>query len=230
MNQPLPDSAPHILVVDDDSRLRDLLAQFLGRNGYRVSLAADAAEARTRLASLSFDLLIVDVMMPGESGTEFLGDLRRTDQVPVLMLTALGESEDRIHGLENGADDYLTKPFEPRELLLRLNAILRRATAPAAAAQVIRFGDYSFDLNRGELIHDGRPVSLTSAETALLRTLARNPGVTVPRADLLAATGSGEGRAVDVTVTRLRRKIEKDPKSPRFLQTVWGEGYVLWPD
>ena len=230
MSNPLPDTAPHVLVVDDDARLRDLLAQFLGRNGYRVTLAADAAEARARLASLSFDLLIVDVMMPGESGMEFLAGLRRTDQVPVLMLTARGESEDRIKGLEAGADDYLPKPFEPRELLLRLGAILRRATAPAAPAPVIRFGEYSFDINRGELHQGSKPVALTSAETALLRTLARSPGATVSRADLLTATGSGEGRAVDVTVTRLRRKIEKDPKSPRFLQTVWGEGYVLWPD
>jgi two-component system phosphate regulon response regulator OmpR len=224
------DSAPHILVVDDDARLRDLLARYLSKSGYRVSAAADAAEARARLASLSFDLLVVDVMMPGQTGTEFVADLRRSNQVPVLMLTALGDPDDRIKGLESGVDDYLAKPFEPRELLLRLTAILRRAAAPAPAATVIKFGRFAFDSQRGELREDGNVAPLTSAETALLRALARSPGVTVSRADLLAATGSGEGRAIDVTVTRLRRKIETDPKQPRHLQTVWGEGYVLWPD
>jgi len=224
------DMTPHVLVVDDDDRLRDLLARYLTANGYRVSAAADAAAAKARLVGIDFDLLVVDVMMPGQSGTDFVTELRRSNQVPVLMLTAMTEPADRIKGLETGADDYLPKPFEPRELLLRLNAIMRRAATPAAAARTVRFGDFIFDLGRGDLTENGKPVSLTSGEAALLKVLARNPGATISRAALAEQTGGGEGRAIDVQITRLRRKIERDPKTPRHLQTIWGEGYVLWTD
>ncbi len=226
----MSDGGAHILVIDDDTRLRDLLARYLSSNGHRVSVAADAEEAKAKLVNFAFDLLIVDVMLPGQTGVEFVRDLRRTSQVPVLMLTALADSTDRIAGLETGADDYLPKPFEPRELLLRIGAILRRATAPAPPAAVVKFGPFQFDLARGDLRQGEEFVPLTSGESALLRVLARNPGATVSRAALAAQTGAGEGRATDVQVTRLRRKIEADPKNPRYLQTVWGEGYVLWTD
>jgi len=222
---------PHILVIDDDDRLRELLRQFLSDNGFRVSSASDAADARARLTGIRFDLLVLDLMMPGESGLDFAHDLRRTDNVPILMLTAMGEADDRIAGLENGADDYLTKPFEPRELLLRINNILRRVPAPAEVPTDIRLGSFSFDMRRDELTRDGTPVRLTDVEAALLRVLAERPGAILSRDELTELTGaSGGGRAVDVQVTRLRRKIEPNPKLPTYLQTVRGKGYVLRPD
>ncbi len=224
-----PDT-PHLLVIDDDDRLRRLLTRFLSERGYRVTAAKDAAEARAKLGGLAFDLLIVDVMMPGQSGVDFLAEMRRTSKVPALMLTAMGETEDRIKGLEAGADDYLAKPFEPRELLLRINAILRRVQPPAPSGGLVRFGDFSFDPVRAELKRGDEPVSLTSGEAALLRVFAQRPGVTVSRAELAERSGGSEGRGIDVQITRLRRKIESDPRAPRHLQTVWGEGYVLWAD
>jgi len=222
---------PHILVVDDDDRLRRLLVKYLSEKGFMVSAAPDAADARVRLGGIEFDAIILDLMMPGESGLDFAEDLRRTNSVPILMLTAMAEPEDRIGGLERGADDYLTKPFEPRELLLRLNNILKRVPAPVEIPVEIRLGDAVFDPERGELEKAGKPVRLTDIEVALLRVLARRPGETINREDLIEMTGaSGGGRAVDVQVTRLRRKIELDPKLPRYLQTVRGRGYVLSPD
>ncbi len=225
----MPDPA-HILVVDDDQRLRDLLRDYLTQNGFLVTTAADAAEARARLVGLEFDLIVLDVMMPGESGLELTVSLRSSSQVPILLLTAMGEAEDRIAGLESGADDYLAKPFEPRELLLRIGSVLRRAAPPAEAAGEISFGDYCFDAQRGELREAERPIKLTSGEVALLRLFARRPGQTVSRLELSQQSGGASERAIDVQVTRLRRKIEPDPRNPRYLQTVWGEGYVLWPD
>lgn len=228
----MADDDPHLLVVDDDSRLRSLLRKFLQENGFRVTLAGDAEEARAKMEGLAFDLIVLDRMMPGESGVDFARRLRLADNVPILMLTAMGEPEDRIAGLQSGVDDYLPKPFEPRELLLRVQSILRRAR-PAEriqAPQSVRFGDFEFDLRKGELVRGKEMIPLTTGEAALLRVFARAPGVTISRSDLTRETGSAEGRAVDVQVTRLRRKIERDPKNPRYLQTVWGEGYVLWPD
>ena len=222
---------PHILVVDDDNRLRELLRKFLSENGFRVATASDAADARAKLGGLAFDLIVLDLMMPGESGLDFARALRRNSAVPILMLTAMGEAEDRITGLETGADDYLPKPFEPRELLLRIHAILRRAPAPAEPAAQVRLGDVTFDLERESLSRDGVPIRLTDVETALLRALAERAGDVLGRDELILRTGaSGGGRAVDVQVTRLRRKIEPDPKLPRYLQTVRGKGYVLRPD
>jgi two-component system phosphate regulon response regulator OmpR len=216
----------HILVIDDDSRLRALLRKYLAENGYRVSTADNAADARAKLAGLAFDLLVVDVMMPGENGLAFTESLRHHSRVPILLLTAMGEPADRIIGLERGADDYLTKPFEPRELLLRIGSILRRARRPETVD--IAFGDYRFDVGRNRLRCDGRTVHLTTSETALLRTFADNPGVILSRRHLSDRAGGGSERSIDVQIARLRRKIEADPKAPRHLQTVRGEGYVLW--
>lgn len=222
----------HILVVDDDTRLRQLLNKYLMENGYLVSTAADAAEARQQLEAMAFDLIVLDVMMPGESGLALTKSLRADNAVPILLLTAMGETTDRINGLEMGADDYLTKPFEPRELLLRINSILRRSIRETPAEPQWRhFGRFAFDPARGELMGDGDVIHLTSAEAALLAVLALTPGETLSREDLAARTGnSGNLRTVDVQVTRLRKKIEEDPRLPRYLQTVRGRGYVLWTD
>lgn len=222
---------PHILVVDDDAKLRALLGRFLSENGYLTATAASAAEARSKLASVEFDLIVLDLMMPGEHGLDFAADLRRTSSIPVLMLTAMGEIGDRIAGLERGADDYLVKPFEPRELLLRIGNILRRMPAAELPMREVRLGSLVFDLARDELRRGEDVVKLTSVETALLRALALRAGVALSREDLIDLTGAvGGDRAVDVQVTRLRRKIEKDPRDPRYLQTVRGRGYVLKPD
>jgi two-component system phosphate regulon response regulator OmpR len=223
------------LVVDDDRRLRDLLKRFLGENGFMVSTAADAQEARTQVAGMQFDAMVVDVMMPGESGLDLTRDLRNSLGTPVLMLTAHGDPEDRIAGLESGADDYLAKPFEPRELVLRLRSILRRAAPPPAVTEapvstVVRMGDAVFDLKRQELRAHGLRVHLTTAEVQLLTILAKAPGEPFSRDALADAAGiTGNPRTVDVQVTRLRKKIEIDPRQPRYLQTLRGKGYVLRP-
>jgi two-component system phosphate regulon response regulator OmpR len=225
------ESAAHILVIDDDGKLRKLLARYLAENGFIVATAGTAGEARNMLASTAFDLIVLDLMMPGESGLDFAATLRRTSVVPILMLTAMAEPEDRIGGLERGADDYLTKPFEPKELLLRINNILRRVPPAPPEANELHLGELTFSLDRGELYDGERPVHLTSAEAALLSALAARPGMTLSREDLIELIGSPVGdRAVDVQVTRLRRKIEADPREPRYLQTVRGKGYVLKPD
>ncbi len=234
---------PHILVVDDDGRLRELLRKYLSENGYIVVSAQHAADARAKLTLLAFDLIVLDLMMPGESGLEFAQGFRATSETPILMLTAMGETQDRIRGFEHGADDYLTKPFEPRELLLRVNAILKRAPRSGVQDVVVRniaLGRAHFDVARGELSVDGEPQRLTSQEVQLLKVLAERPGETFSREELIERTGAGagrsgvnalgSGRAVDVQVTRLRRKIEADPKVPRYLQTVRGKGYALIPD
>ncbi|OHC81883.1 MAG: DNA-binding response regulator [Rhodospirillales bacterium RIFCSPLOWO2_12_FULL_67_15] len=224
---------PHVLVVDDDARLRELIRRYLSGNGFAVTAAADATEARACLKSFAFDVLVLDRMMPGEDGLALARALRADRPPPILMLTAMGEAEERIAGLEAGVDDYLVKPFEPRELLLRLNAILRRLAQPppappAAPPAEMRFGAAVFRADRRELVRGGRPVRLTEAETALLVVLAARPGEVVGREELARLTGaSGGGRAVDVQVTRLRRKIESDPRAPRYLVTARGRGYAL---
>jgi two-component system phosphate regulon response regulator OmpR len=226
----------HLLVVDDDDRIRDLLKQYLSRHGFRVTVAPGGAAARSLLDTLDFDLAVFDVMMPGEDGFSLTRWLREKKgapgRTPVLMLTARGLAEDRIEGLKLGADDYLAKPFEPEELLLRIEAILRRADARPAAAGggALSLGLCRFDLERGELSREGVPVRLTEAEVALLKRLARSPHEPVDRLELARETVDPSGRAVDVQVTRLRRKIESDPKAPRYLQTVRGVGYLLAPD
>ena len=230
---PLADDAAHLLLVDDDRRIRELLSRVLGKNGYRVTLAATAAEARTHLRSFAFDLLILDVMMPGETGIAFAADVRRTSEVPILMLTALDEADDRVRGLEAGADDYLAKPYEPRELLLRIASILRRAAPRQPKPDgVVRFGPFAFHPERGELRQGDEPIRITDRERDMLAILSAAGGATVSREDLagLAGAEGGNERAVDVQVNRLRRKIESDPASPAFLQTVRGLGYRLLLD
>lgn len=230
---PLADDAAHLLLVDDDRRIRELLSRVLGKNGYRVTLAATAAEARAHLRSFAFDLLILDVMMPGETGIALAADVRRTSEVPILMLTALAEADDRVRGLEAGADDYLAKPYEPRELLLRIASILRRA-APRQPKPggVARFGPFAFHPERGELRQGDEPIRITDRERDMLAALSAAGGATVSREEL-AGLGLAEGgneRAVDVQVNRLRRKIESDPANPAYLQTVRGLGYRLLLD
>ncbi len=220
----------HLLVVDDDDRIRELLKQFLTRAGFRVTVAPDAAAARRLLELLDFDLMVVDVMMPGEDGFSFTRWVRKRSPTPVLILTARGLSDDRIEGLSLGADDYLAKPFEPQELLLRIEAILRRAGPKPSGPRRVQLGDYHFDLDRGELTKEGTMVRLTEAEAQLLKVLAQNAHAAVDRLDLARDTADATGRAVDVQVTRLRRKIEHDPRNPRYLQTVRGVGYMLAPD
>ncbi|MEM7693741.1 MAG: response regulator transcription factor [Pseudomonadota bacterium] len=220
------DDAPHILAVDDDGRLRSLLERFLRQNGFRVTTAADAAEARRKLSGLVFDAMVLDIMMPGETGLSLLAHVKQTQDVPVLLLTARAEPDQRIEGLEGGADDYLAKPFEPRELLLRLNNLIKRRPD---AASVVRFGPFAFDRRRDELFQAGAPVRLTDRERRLLKLLAARPGATVPRQALVADEDLGD-RAIDVQINRLRRKLEDDPSAPRHLQTVRGQGYRLVAD
>ena len=225
---PPADDAPHLLVVDDDRRIRDLLSRYLSSEGYRITTAETAAAARAKLASLSFDLLILDVMMPGETGFEFARSIRQSSSVPILMLTARDAAESRITGLELGADDYVAKPFEPRELSLRIASILRR-TKPAVAPTVecLRFGPFVFHIGRAELRKGEEVLRLTDREREMLTVLAASPGETVPRLALAGNTGSVSERAVDVQVNRLRRKIERDPANPLIVQTVRGIGYRL---
>ena len=233
----IADDAPHLLVVDDDRRIRDLLSRFLAGEGYRVTTAKDALDARAKLAGLSFDLLILDVMMPGETGFELARALRTTSRVPILMLTARHETESRIEGLQTGADDYVAKPFEPRELLLRIGNILKRVAPPAPpASAAVRFGPFVFHALRGELFNGEELIYLTDREREMMRLLCAEPGITVTRQTLAGNSGAGssgssEGavneRAVDVQVNRLRRKIERDPAKPRYIQAVRGVGYRL---
>jgi two-component system, OmpR family, phosphate regulon response regulator OmpR len=222
------DDAPHLLVVDDDRRIRELLSRFLLGEGYRVTTADSAAEARCKLNSLTFDLLVLDVMMPGETGFDLAQSIRADSSVPILMLTARDESENRIKGLELGADDYLSKPFEPRELSLRIANILKRARAELTAPmETIRFAQFVFHLERGELRAGDDTVHLTDREREMLRLLAEHPGETVARLALAGNGSSASERAVDVQINRLRRKIERDPANPLIVQTVRGIGYRL---
>ncbi|MBO6836422.1 MAG: response regulator [Alphaproteobacteria bacterium] len=223
----------HILVVDDDARLRSLLRDYLTKEGFRITLAEDSADARRKMSAITFDLMILDVMMPGESGLDLAKSVRGDSGVPILMLTAMGETGDRILGLEAGADDYLPKPFEPRELILRIQSILRRipSAEEPARSSVVRLGGLQFDLGRELLLRGDSPIKLTTTETALMKVLAAEPGRIMSREELTQILQiDGGDRAVDVQVTRLRRKVEPDPKIPRYLQTVRGRGYVLRPD
>lgn len=227
----------HLLIVDDDERIRGLLQKFLIRNGFLVSAARDAAHARRLLAGLDFDLAVLDVMMPGEDGVSLTKAIRERSAMPVLLLTARSETEDRIAGLEAGADDYLAKPFEPKELLLRINAILRRmpeVQAENAVPKLLTLGDIRYDIERGEMWQGDEMVRLTATESQLMRIFSARPGEALSRSKLVEELGRDKGqaqeRAVDVQITRLRRKLEADPKQPRYLQTVRGAGYMLAPD
>lgn len=222
------DDASHILVVDDDIRIADLLSRYLRENGFRVSKAHDVAQARKAMSNLAFDLIILDIMMPGETGIEFAQFLRKGDYIPILMLSARAEGEQKIEGLETGVDDYMTKPFEPRELLLRIQNILRRIgeKAETITEDTIHFGDYSFHLGRGELKKRDETIKITDRERELLRLFSQNPGKAIARHEL-APDAAVTDRAIDVQITRLRQKIEKDPKAPVYLQTIRGKGYIL---
>ena len=227
----------HLLIVDDDERIRTLLQKFLLRHGFLVTAARDAAHARRVLSGLEFDMIILDVMMPGEDGLSLTRALRETMKTPILLLTAKGETDNRIEGLEAGADDYLAKPFEPKELLLRINAILRRmpdVETPDVAPKVLSLGPIRYDMERGEMWEGDELVRLTATEMQLMKIFSARPGEALSRANLVEELGRARGqaqeRAVDVQITRLRRKIEADSKQPRYLQTVRGAGYMLAPD
>ncbi len=231
------DIDPHLLIVDDDERIRGLLQKFLMHNGFLVTAARDAGHARRILSGLDFDLIVLDVMMPGEDGISLTKSIRETSTTPVMLLTAKGETDDRITGLEAGADDYLAKPFEPKELLLRINAILRRVPETEKAdmaPKVLRLGPNRYDIERGEMWSGEELVRLTATESQLMKIFSAQPGEPISRAKLVEDLGRDRGqaqeRAVDVQITRLRRKIETDPKQPRYLQTVRGAGYMLAPD
>jgi two-component system phosphate regulon response regulator OmpR len=230
----IPDHAPHILVVDDDRRLRDLLTRFLGENGYRVTAASSAADARAKAENFVFDALVLDVMMPGESGFDYARSLRETSDVPILMLTARAETADRVNGLEIGVDDYLSKPFEPRELVLRLGNILKRTSPTVSSAddapEDIRFGPFTFRFDRGELRRGDEVMRITEREREILAILGSRGGGNVPREELAGSGPGANERTVDVQINRLRRKIEVDQANPAFLQTVRGIGYRLVVD
>jgi len=231
------DLDPHLLIIDDDERIRQLLQKFLMRHGFLVTAARDAGHARRILTGLDFDMVICDVMMPGEDGLALTASLRETQDTPILLLTAKGDTEDRIKGLEAGADDYLAKPFEPKELLLRINAILRRVPEPEpeiVKPKVLNLGGIRYDLDRGEMWMGEDIVRLTATESHLMRIFSAQVGEALSRSKLVEELGRDRGqaqeRAVDVQITRLRRKIEADPKQPRYLQTVRGAGYMLAPE
>ncbi|MGY9046107.1 chemotaxis protein CheY [Puniceibacterium antarcticum] len=227
----------HLLIVDDDERIRGLLQKFLVRQGFMVTAARDAGHARRILLGLDFDMIVLDVMMPGEDGVSLTRSIRDKSDTPILLLTAKSETDDRIAGLEAGADDYLAKPFEPKELLLRINAILRRmpdVSQKEAAPKLLTLGPIRYDIERGEMWRGEDLVRLTATESQLMKIFAMQPGEAVSRSKLVEDLGRDHGqsqeRAVDVQITRLRRKIESDPKQPRYLQTVRGSGYMLAPD
>lgn len=228
--EPLPDNAPHILVVDDDQRIRELVARFLLDAGFRVSMASDVPSARSAMRGLCFDLVILDVMMPGETGLDLARELKAVSPIPICMLTALSEAEHRIAGLEAGVDDYLAKPFEPRELLLRVRNILRRGAPGGASRDEVRMGEFTFHVARGELKRLEEAIKLTERERDLLRLFASRPGMPIARHELANDESTGNERAIDVQINRLRRKIEIDPSNPIYLQTVRGKGYILYID
>ena len=228
--EPLPDNAPHVLVVDDDQKIRDLLARYLTEHGYRVTTAAEAASARASMRGLAFDLVLLDVMMPGENGLDLARDLKATTQIPILMLTARSDPDDRIAGLEAGVDDYLPKPFDPRELLLRVRNILKRGQPATGPTDEVQMGAFVFHIGRGELRREDETIKLTERERDMLRLFAQRPGTPIARHELSNDDSTGSERAIDVQINRLRRKIETDPSNPVYLQTVRGKGYILYTD
>jgi two-component system phosphate regulon response regulator OmpR len=234
-SEPLPDDAPHVLIVDDDHKIRDLLARYLFTQGFRVTTAPDAETAQASLRGLDFDIVLLDVMMPGISGLELAREIKKERDIPICMLTARAEPEQRIEGLEIGVDDYVPKPFEPRELLLRLRNILRRGQSTQGSQQPppvdeVRMGSFVFYISRGELKRDDESIKLTERERDLLRQFAQRRGVPIQRHELSTDDTTGNDRAIDVQINRLRRKIESDPSNPVYLQTVRGKGYILYTD
>ena len=228
--EPLPDNAPHILLVDDDHRIRELLTRVLFDHGFRVTPAGDTAAARAAMRSLAFDLVLLDVMMPGQNGIEFARELKGNSPIPICMLTARTETEEKIEGLEAGVDDYVTKPFETRELVLRIKNILRRGRPSTGPADEVRMGEFAFNVSRGELKRGEETIKLTERERDLLRQFASRPGMPIARHELAPDETTGNERAIDVQINRLRRKIESNPSNPVYLQTARGKGYVLFTD
>ena len=219
---------PHVLVVDDDDRIRALVSRYLNEHGFFVLTAADAGEAKIILKAATFDAMVLDVMMPGQDGVALTQDLRKTSDIPVILLTALGEVDDKITGLQSGADDYLTKPFDPRELVLRLEVILRRRPRATEEMESVQIGKWLFDPQQNELVGAEETLRLTDVEANLLKTLALRAGEVLSREALADLCGLDAGeRTIDVQVTRLRKKLEEDSRTPRHLQTVRGKGYVL---
>ena len=227
---PLPDNAPHILLVDDDRRIRDLLSRVLFDHGFRVTPAADTAAARAAMRCLAFDLVLLDVMMPGQNGIEFARELKTQSPIPICMLTARSEIEEKIEGLEIGVDDYVSKPFETRELVLRIKNILRRGRPSTGPTDEVRMGEFVFNISRGELKRGEEAIKLTERERDLLRLFATRPGMPIARHELAPDETTGSERAIDVQINRLRRKIEADGSNPIYLQTVRGKGYILYVD
>ncbi|MCJ8519336.1 two-component system phosphate regulon response regulator OmpR [Pseudorhizobium tarimense] len=228
MTPVLSDDAAHLLVVDDDTRIRDLLSRYLSEQGFRITVAADAADARRKLAGLKFDLIILDVMMPGETGLSLTESLYQNKTTPVILLTAKAEAESRIAGLEAGADDYLSKPFDPRELVLRINNILRRnGNSDGPKIEQVMFGPYTFSIPRKELRRAAEQIRLTDREQEIMLLFALRAGDTIPRHELIGEDAEVGERTIDVQINRLRRKIEEDPANPVYLQTVRGIGYRL---
>ncbi len=223
----ISDEASHILVIDDDSRIRGLIGKYLVENGFRVTLAESSDVARAAMRGLIFDLLVLDVTMPGDDGIVLAKEIRQSSDIPIIMLTARSEPEERIKGLETGVDDYVPKPCEPRELLLRINNVLRRAELKNDEAGELQMGSFVFHIARGELKKEGKSVKLTERERDLLRLFAQRPGSPIPRHELATSGANGSERAVDVQINRLRRKLEADPSNPVYLQTVRGKGYIL---
>lgn len=219
---------PHILAIDDDTRLRTLLGRFLGENGFSVSLAKDTSEARSLMEESKFDLLIVDVMLPNETGVEFTNFIRQSSNIPIIILTARGDSDERIRGLESGADDYLLKPFEPKELLLRINNILKRIAKPLVKNETCKFGDFTFNFAESRLKKGEEFIHITDSEAKILTILGKEKGSVISRETLSKICGGIDDRSIDVQITRLRKKIENNPKQPHFLQTVRNHGYVLY--
>lgn len=218
----------HILVVDDDTRLRGLLTKYLNDNGFNVSMAKDTSEARELMGKTQFDLLVLDVMLPEENGMDFAAKIRENSKIPILMLTAMGDQNHRIKGLEIGADDYLSKPFEPKELVLRINNILRRINTNQSQDDFCNFGDFVFNFNDLRLKKDGEYIYLTDSEARILLILCKELGKAITREKLSELCGGIDDRSIDVQITRLRRKIEQNPKQPQFLQTVRNQGYILY--
>lgn len=232
--EPLPDDAPHVLLVDDDHKIRDLLARYLYSQGFRVTTAHDGDTARSKMRGLDYDIVLLDVMMPGISGLELAREIKSHRDVPICMLTARAEPEQRLEGLEIGVDDYVPKPFEPRELLLRIKNILKRGQLAQAQPQPptdeVRMGTFVFHIARGELKRNDETIKLTERERDLLRQFAQKRGLPIQRHELASEDTTGNDRAIDVQINRLRRKIESDPANPVYLQTVRGKGYILYTD
>jgi two-component system, OmpR family, phosphate regulon response regulator OmpR len=225
------DITPHVLVVDDDRRIRELITSFLSGHGLRVTAAASASEARERMRGLAFDLIVLDIMMKEETGIELTRSIRaEKNSVPILLLSALGDAPDRVNGLASGSDDYLPKPFEPMELLLRIRSILRRSDRMTRSGEEVRFGSCTFHLGRGELRRNGAAVRLTTRERELLRLFVEKAGTTIGRTELMHPGTEENARTIDVQINRLRRKIEADPAAPVYLQTIRGAGYTLYLD